>query len=72
MWTSDFVKQAAMAVARHALTGLAGVLVSDGLITSNQTNDLIGSGLFIAGIAWSWWQKHNQQTALAVAKQGAK
>lgn len=68
MWTSDFVKEAVMGFVRHSLTTLAGMLISQGLITNNQTNDLIGSGLFIAGILWSWWQKHNQLTAVAVAK----
>lgn len=69
MFTSDFFKNIVMSTVRHGLTTAAGFLVSQGLITGSQTNDLIGSGLFVAGIAWSWWQKHNQQKALVAAAQ---
>lgn len=69
MFTSEFFKQIVMSTARHALTMVAGMLVSDGIITGSQTNDLIGSGLFVVGIAWSYWQKHNQQKAIVAAAQ---
>ncbi len=65
MWTPDFVREALMGAVRHALTTFAGMLVANGIIMGNQTNDFIGSGLFLAGVAWSWWQKHNQITKAA-------
>lgn len=52
-------------VVRHALTTVGGMLVSQGVIGSDQVNGLVGAGMIIAGVAWSWWQKVGQQKAAA-------
>lgn len=69
MFTSDFFKQIVMSTARHGLTTVAGMLVSEGIITGSQTNDFLGAGLFVVGIGWSWWQKHNQEKKIVAASQ---
>jgi len=47
-------------IVRHALTAAAGVLVTDGYLQSSQEQQFIGAGVFLVGIAWSWWQKSGQ------------
>jgi hypothetical protein len=56
----ETVKAIGAGMLRHALTGLAGTLAAHGYIQSSQTEQFIGAGLFLAGIAWSWWQKSGQ------------
>src|SRR5262249_29833108 len=47
-------------IARHLLTKLAGVLVAHGVMTSTATEQFIGAGLFMLGIAWSAYQKYGK------------
>lgn len=54
----------AAGIVRHLLTGAAGVLVSAGYLQSSQTEQFIGAGMLVVGIAWSWWQKKGQAEAL--------
>ncbi len=55
------------ALFRHLATTLSGVLVADGLVTRDQTQQigayLIGAGLFAATVAWSWVQKQQARKA---------
>jgi hypothetical protein len=55
-------------VARHALTALAGTLVTLGLVDKSQSSNFveIGVGIAIGGaaIAWSWWRKVGHARAL--------
>lgn len=53
-------------VARHLSTGLGGYLLAHGLITSQDAQSLIGSVCFLAGLAWSVWQKYQAQEAKPV------
>ena len=55
-------------LARHALTAVGGILVSDGVISSNQTEQFVSAGCFFISIAWSMWDKAQSQKQLAVAK----
>lgn len=64
----DLMKPFVTAFVRHALTTAAGALVADGLIMSNQTNNFVGAGLFLVGIAWSWWQKYGQAITVSLLK----
>jgi len=47
-------------VLRHGLTTLGGMLVSSGYINSSEASGLVGSGMVLAGVGWSWWQKKGQ------------
>jgi len=79
---SEAFKPILAGIARHALTTLGGILVSDGVIQSSDVAGFVGAGMVLAGIAWSWWQKKGQaQTVadlqrlrglVAVAKQDVK
>lgn len=64
-WKKILLAWAASAV-RHGLTVIGGMLVSDGVITSADETKLIGSGMILVGVAWSWWQKVGQKRALAL------
>jgi hypothetical protein len=63
--------EAFLAFIRHLLTGLAGILVSRGLIAETQTAELINIGIGAATFAltmwWSWWQKRNAKQVLLTA-----
>lgn len=69
MFTSDFFKEVVMGTVRHTVTAAVPVLVASGVLAPDQTDALLGSVLFLAGLGWSWWQKRNQQKALVAAKQ---
>jgi hypothetical protein len=58
----------AAGILRHVLTSAAGVLVTSGYLQSSQTEQFIGAGIFLAGIAWSWWQKSGQAEVAAALK----
>lgn len=59
--TSSFVKSAFMGVTRHLIAGAGAVLATDGFLTPAQsTNEWLGSGMFIAGVIWSIYQKYEQ------------
>lgn len=46
-------------VVRHIATGTGAYLFAHGLISSQDEQSYIGSLVFLAGIAWSVWQKYN-------------
>jgi hypothetical protein len=52
-------------VARHALTTLAGWLVSQGIIQSNGTQGFVGACMLVLGVVWSWYQKYGQAAIAA-------
>lgn len=68
---NDLIKPILASTVRHALTTAAGALVADGLIQSSQTDDFVGAGLFLAGVAWAWWQKYGQAMLLKATNAGA-
>jgi hypothetical protein len=47
-------------VARHALTTFGGYLAAHGYLASGGTNEFVGAGMVVIGVAWSWWQKQGQ------------
>lgn len=53
----SLVKKTLVSVARHGLTSLGSVLVSHGYITGNQTSDLMGAGMVLVGLLWSFLEK---------------
>ena len=64
-------KPFATALVRHLLTGLAGVLVADGVLMQSDAAQFaaIGGGVVVGlgSLAWSWWQKHLQAKRVDVA-----
>lgn len=52
---------------RAGLTTLSGVLVSKGVLTSDQTTGFVGAGLFVITVAWSIFQKVQARKRLAAA-----
>jgi hypothetical protein len=52
---------------RHLLTGLGGYLVSVGLVTGDQSADLIGAVMVIASTGWSVYQKKQQKAEVKIA-----
>lgn len=61
----DVITQVLGGIARHAITTVAGGLVADGVIKDSDTTMVVGAGMAIATVAWSWWQKVGQAKALA-------
>lgn len=59
------------AVLRHGLTALAGILLEHGLIMATDQQKFVEIATSIAvgsaSLAWSWWQKHHQQSEIATA-----
>ena len=55
-------------IVRHALTSLAGVLVTHGYLQSSATEQFIAGGLLFVSVAWGWWQKNGQATAIDMWK----
>lgn len=49
--------------ARHALTAAGGYLVANGYATDSQSAQLIGGGLALIGIVWSYFNKKNTVAA---------
>jgi hypothetical protein len=47
----------AMAVARHALTTLGGVLLASGYVEADTWTTIQGGGVALAGVTWSIIQK---------------
>jgi hypothetical protein len=58
----------AAGILRHVLTSAASLLVAHGYLQSSGTEQFVGAGLFLAGIAWSWWQKSGQAEVAAALK----
>lgn len=48
-------------VVRHGLTGLGSVLGVQGLSADNNVNLVVGTSMFVIGVAWSAVQKHLAQ-----------
>lgn len=59
------------ALMRHGLTALAGILLEHGLIMASDQQKFVeiatSIALGAATLAWSWWQKHRQQSEIKVA-----
>lgn len=58
---NEALKPILAGIVRHLLTAAAGVLAAHGYLASSGTEQFIGAGMVLAGIAWSWWQKSGQQ-----------
>jgi hypothetical protein len=57
---SDLLKPLLASAVRHMLTTFGGMLVAQGVMHSSEVNGFVGSGMVLAGVAWSWWQKVGQ------------
>jgi hypothetical protein len=44
-------------VLRHVLTALAGGWAAKGFFSEDLTGEVVGSFLFLVGVAWSAWRK---------------
>ena len=53
---------------RHVLTAAGGSLVTAGYVSSTQWADIVGGMIALAGVAWSFWQKHQQRQAVLSAR----
>jgi membrane protein DedA with SNARE-associated domain len=71
--TAAIIWSAAGALIRHGLTTVAGILVTVGwVMPAQQANFVdIGTGIVlgVTSLAWSLWQKRNQQKEVRVLKQ---
>lgn len=54
-------------ILRSVFTTLAGVLVTKGVLTTDQTAGFIGAALFVVTLGWSIYQKINARKRLAAA-----
>lgn len=54
---SNYLKDFAGGIVRHLLTGAGGYLATHGYLAADDQNALIGSGLFLFGLAWSLAEK---------------
>lgn len=57
MLSQAFLKPMIMAVARHLATTAGGALASYGIISSSQTEAVVGAILTLVGVALSAWDK---------------
>lgn len=55
------------ALIRHILTAAGGSLVTNGLFTSAQWQDVVGGLMTIGAVAWSLWQKRQAKAKLNAA-----
>lgn len=53
---------------RHALTAIGGILVSDGIISANQTEEFVSAGVFFVSLIWAQWKMASKKTELAAVK----
>lgn len=49
-------------IIRHILTVVGGSFVTEGWLTDNELNSLIGAILTLIGVGWSIWQKSKTRT----------
>lgn len=56
-------------VIRSGMLALGGYLMAQGLITEDQSTQLLALAPMLAGLAWSLWQKYSAQVAVEVAKE---
>lgn len=65
----DMAKPIIAGQVRHALTGVAGVLVAKGALQSDQSGAFVtislGLATYVAGALWSSWQKDGQAAVRA-------
>lgn len=62
--TKALIKSVAEAWFRHAVSGAGVWLAAHGLITNDQTSQFTGAAVFIAGLAWTTWDKYGRKLAL--------
>lgn len=63
--TYEALKPFLAAFVRWALTALASMLAAHGLMSSSGTEQFIGFGTTLAGLAWSWWEKSGRAAVAA-------
>ena len=49
-------------IVRHCLTALGTLLVANGVMQNSQMQDFLGSGFFLANLAWQWYENRQQGT----------
>jgi len=57
---SSIAKPFLASIVRHSLTVAAGALVAHGTVSSSTGEQLVGAGMVVAGLAWSWWDKRGR------------
>lgn len=57
MFTSTFARDIFFGVVRHFATAGGGWLVAHGIMQANQIDGWAGSVFFLAGLAWSAFEK---------------
>lgn len=63
-FTSGLVTSMGGAAVRHITTTVGGALIARGLMDSSDMNSLLGCTMFLAGLAWSIYQKYSAQGKL--------
>ena len=53
----SFTKDMIFSIGRHALTFLAGALVTSGIVEADMANQAVGAVMTIAAVVWSALQK---------------
>lgn len=56
----DVIKPFAVACLRHALTVGAGVLATHGTISASGSEQLVGAGMVVGSLVWSWYEKRGR------------
>lgn len=64
MW--DILKPFLAATVRHGLTAAALYFVKVGVMPTSGEDQFVASGMLIAGLGWSWWQKIGHANAAAL------
>jgi hypothetical protein len=52
---------------RHGLTAGAGILVTNGVLTGSQAQDLVAGLMVVLALLWSAYQKRQQRKVVQVA-----
>ncbi len=69
---SALVKNVAAGILRHALTAAGGALVAGGYANDNTEVAILGMGMTLGGVAWSWWVKVGEAKVMAMLNSGGK
>lgn len=64
---NDLLKGISMGVVRHLVTAGGAYLIAHGLMDGTDSNNLLGSAMFLAGLAWSVWDKYQAQQKVIAA-----
>lgn len=56
-----------LGIVRAILTSAGGALITQGIVTDAQLNDVIGAILIVGGALWSYLQKKQAHAALVTA-----